>query len=101
MFAPHAKWKPGTKALRFVTSAHIPKGKLHWKRGLVSARNPVSLAAGLGYCSTAGCYRQARCNSQNLLSVASNFSKVNRNPMAPDKPAAIHNLGHNTTPDFR
>src|SRR5271166_168521 len=35
------------EALRIVASAHIPTGKLQWKRRHVSARNPAANNAGL------------------------------------------------------
>ena len=82
MIAPHARkssgsWTFGTRALRIVASAHIPTGKLQWKRRLVSARNPAQTSRDWDYCSTAGLHGQARCNSQNLLSVAIDIPVVN------------------------
>ena len=75
----HTARSSGTRALRFVASAHIPTGKLQWKRRLVSARNPVTHLHRMKiYCGTATHYGQARYNSRNLLSVATNSRPVNR-----------------------
>ena len=60
----------GTRALRFVASAHIPTGKLQWKRRLVSARNPVVLPRIKITAAQPTHYRQAKGNSRNLLTIA-------------------------------
>ena len=78
MIVPHTSstsWSSGTRALRFVTSAHIPTGKLQWKRRHVSARILHTTSQDWCYCSTA--HRQAKGNSRNLFSVAITLPSVN------------------------
>src|ERR1035441_11107043 len=68
-----------TRALRFVASAHIPTGKLQWKRRLVfSEESCDTLSQDIRLLHTAAHYRQARYNSRNLFSVATRFPVVNQ-----------------------
>lgn len=90
----------GTRALRFVTSAHIPTGKLQRKRRLVSARilfhhfqTRIKITA-----AQPTHYRQAKGNSRNPLTIAICLPDVNTpsGKTVLGRPESCYQVSHNS-----